>query len=556
MNLTEEHNDIYQGLRAVNESLSALWLNLKPVFSNTVKSIATKYHLEEDCFVIVLNEEFWAALNYHDKCFVVSSEMLKMIFEHKKRAVYFFDKDCAAASSSIVTNEFAIKHIRFNYSAMSIKKRLRRIDNMITEDLRDFVKSNPSLEIIYAVLLKIKAQRNSSLSSSPEADNAGSSNQPCDDASKEKPEQQAGAGSGEDDLEPQAGAGDGADVPDDLASEDESTQEQGSGQGGAGKSPPADSAGGEGEDGEVDSGSGEGSATDDIGDGEGDGQDANEPTYTDLDPNQCARLINKIEETLTEKALNKDFGDEADDFKEYLEKVVNESEQFAEALELKDPENKIEYAISGLGEGIAKDYWLRIESTKKAKLKKIIQRHMKYSDEPEEEEQFMYKDEMFALLGDSIKIPSMKELGANKQSKRHIVLYLDSSGSCNQYAADFVRRLVAVKMADIQLDVYTFDTKVKELKIPSTKRFNLNINTSGGTAFHCVVRHANEALKNKKIDKHSVFVILTDGFDGKFTADKQAEIKNKKSWYWFLTTPAGRKDLTDCGNLLDLKDFI
>lgn len=553
------HSLIYKTIRSVNETLSALWANLTPRYSQSVPTIATRYESDQDRFVLLLNERFWLSINHADRCFVACSEMLKILLEHNRRTLYLYDKQCAGRASAIIANEHVIGHVPLHYPAMSIMDRVSRIENSIPESYRALVYANKSLELIYAILLKVQKDQITLSPSTARHDHAGGGGQGASNPSQ---------GDANDDNSEMDGLTIGEMQSDTGGSPSSSIDEQNS----PCLTKDSQNAAALSSDGKMgrDAGS-------EVGDAEGDNQLCGhqgamppnslsgsseregevEDGLTPLDPQSTDHLLQQLSKSLTDNALHGDFGERVKKEEDYLIMVDMEIQEITKALELKDEEKGSNlYAISGLGAGVAADYWMRIEKTKRARLKKIVQHHMKYSDEPEEEEQFFYRDEIFALMEENIKLPSLKELGGNKQSKRHIVLYLDCSGSCYNYAADFLKRLMSVKQADIQLDAFMFDTAVKPISIDTRHRHEFKLSRGGGTAFSCIVKHSNELLNNGDIDKRSLFIVLTDGIDNRFTHSEKSLIKNKKNWYWFLTSTRRKHHITDCGKVLKISDFI
>ncbi|EKP0310244.1 VWA domain-containing protein [Aeromonas veronii] len=552
------HATVYQSIRLVNETLSALWANLHPLYSDSIQTLSTRYDSDEGRFVLLLNERFWLSLNHADRCFIACVELFKILLEHNRRTHYLIDRPCAHKASTIIANEHVIRHLSLNYPAMSIMERISRIDNSIPPHFRETVREKSSLELIYAILLKVRAN-NASSQQKPDPQvnqpqGQGSEQrgeavekdaqvaEPTHDDQNPAPENDGDDTEGLTQGEEQAGAGGNATEP-------PSAEEQAPGDNGSNSSPTEGGAGGR-----VQNGVNAGGRS-----SQGEGSQ-DEDNLLPLDQESTASLLQQMTQTLTENALKQDLGERAKKDSDYLDMVNAEIQELTTALELEDEEDKGQLAISGLGAGVATDYWMRIEKTKRARLKKIIQRHMKFSDEPEEEEQFCYRDEILALMAETIKLPSLKELGGNKKSKRHIVLYLDCSGSCYAYAADFLKRMLSAKKAEIQLDAFMFDVKVMPIEIEQSRRnghrHEVALSRGGGTSFRCVVEHANQLLKNRDVDKRSLFIVLTDGIDHSFTPAVKSLIADKRNWYWFLTSLKRKHHITNCGKTLPLRDFI
>ncbi len=563
------HTTVYQSLRLVNETLSALWANLHPVYSGSVQTVTTRYNSDDDRFVLLLNERFWLSINHADRSFVACVELFKILLEHNRRTHYLIDGPCAHKASTIIANEHVIRHLRLNYPAMSIMGLISRIDNSIPPQFREAVRTNGSLELIYAILLKVRRE-------------AGAASQQPTPTTGQPHTQGAGKGgeaAGTDSESAEAKDSEYHDKPENAGDTEGLTQgdEQAEAGGSSTEAPSGDGQAKDGSKGGTGAGAGgtrQNSASgvsferqSPQGPGSGLSQGGSqgemggdEDNLVPLDEESTAHLLEQMAQTLTDNALRKDLGERVKKESDYLDMVNAEIADMTAALELKDEGDKSPLGISGLGAGISANYWMRIEKTKRARLKKIVQRHMKFSDEPEEEEQFCYRDEIFALMADTIKLPSLKELGGNKKSKRHIVLYLDCSGSCYAYAADFLKRLMSVKQAEIQLDAFMFDVQVKPIEVERNRRnghrHEVALSRGGGTSFHCVVEHANQLLKNREVDKRSLFIVLTDGIDHSFTPGVKALITDKKNWYWFLTSTKRKHHITNCGKVLNLRDFI
>lgn len=116
-------------------------------------------------------------------------------------------------------------------------------------------------------------------------------------------------------------------------------------------------------------------------------------------------------------------------------------------------------------------------------------------------------------------IPS-NESKIEKTKKRHIHIFMDTSGSCGEWAETFMGSSLAFPKDNFELSLYCFDTEVYEIdkQKPHLKGF-------GGTSFKCISDYINN-----KIDKYDCIIVLTDGYGD------NAIYKRPNLWHWILTS--------------------
>lgn len=107
--------------------------------------------------------------------------------------------------------------------------------------------------------------------------------------------------------------------------------------------------------------------------------------------------------------------------------------------------------------------------------------------------------------------------------KINLLFYIDSSGSCWEYAQRFVQAANSIPKSKFNIEIFTFDVNV----------YPYNNNTvlgGGGTSLRAVVEHAER-------QKFKAAFVLTDG------EGIAAFPKEKKKWSWFLTKDGTSKHI-------------
>lgn len=123
---------------------------------------------------------------------------------------------------------------------------------------------------------------------------------------------------------------------------------------------------------------------------------------------------------------------------------------------------------------------------------------------------------MSLLEGSSFILPAEHEKEELK-CRAPIHIFLDTSGSCAEFAQDFFDALQSIPKAKFDVTPFCFDTRVYEMKGNKLQGF-------GGTSFSCIQKH----IESLKVHPHSIWVI-TDGYGDRISP------KYPEKWHWFLS---------------------
>jgi predicted metal-dependent peptidase len=128
-------------------------------------------------------------------------------------------------------------------------------------------------------------------------------------------------------------------------------------------------------------------------------------------------------------------------------------------------------------------------------------------------------------LGKEFMLPSYSKLNGKELCKTDVFVYLDTSGSCRNYAHPFMAMADSIPKDKFDIKLFCFDTKVYPTDLKTRQLYGF-----GGTAFHIIENHIQSELKKGKIRKYpgAVFVV-TDGYG------TQVNMQHPDRWYWFLT---------------------
>lgn len=503
-----ENDAIKASLRDINESVLCFWECVTPVYSDDTNTIKMVYDPTTSSFIALINNCFWNSINIYDKCFLITHSVIKIVLSHYSRMKFLSDKKCACVSSNIIINRQIISDFNIIFSEMSILKKLCFVENAIASDYRAHINNESTMEFVFTIMLHMLS--NNIL---PRKDLI------IIDFDNEYKKSSEGDSFTES----------GITTENFIESNDFSYKEEDINE----KTPTTKISG------------------EDV-------FSQHNNKYSDINPDLMTKLYEVMSNNVSEKMFNKDFpnNEDIENEEQYLELFVKD---FSKLTNQSGDTDKMGDDLSSLSSRISssarKKYQLKTNSAKKLRLKKILQKKMLRSDDCEDEEQFLYRDEFLYGLDERIRIPSIKNIGENKKNKKNIILYVDTSGSCERFAKSFVEKVISLKFSDVKLRVFSFDDKVNEVNISGMKT---NIKTTfGGTSFYEIIKHSNNLISSGEIDKHSLFLVLTDGIDKSFNESEKKEIKSKRQWYWFLTFSSGRKYVDEkCGNVMMLSDFV
>lgn len=503
-------------LRDINESISCLWDGATPVYSNLTSTLKLVYDKTDSSIKILINKKFWDEVNNHDRCFLITHCLLKVIFSHKKRSGFLSDKKCAAIASNITINERIIATYKMIYSEMTILKKLCFIKNTIPDDYTGYIDNDYSMEFIFTLLLYMTSK-----GILPHNEIIIDYDTSQEDLINNNPNlENNSVFSSTTSIDPESYSN----INDDFGDSDSPKN------------------------------SGEKHSEEK----ENYKDSVENKNYLESGSDMVKKISEIISDNISKRMVNSDFpaSSEINNESDYLElateSILDLTKMTSDANDM-DSSDMISARTIG---SLAKEKYLKkVESAKKLKLKKILQKKMLRSDDLEDDEQFIYRDEFLYGVDDKIRIPSIKSIGENKKNKKNIILYIDTSGSCKRFSENFVKKVISLKLSDVKLRVFSFDDTVTEVKL---KGKSANIKTTfRGTSFYSVVKHSNELILSGEIDKHSLFLVLTDGIDMSFKDENKNKIRSKNQWYWFLTSRDYKTNIdSNCGNVMDISDFI
>jgi predicted metal-dependent peptidase len=124
-------------------------------------------------------------------------------------------------------------------------------------------------------------------------------------------------------------------------------------------------------------------------------------------------------------------------------------------------------------------------------------------------------------------------------SKIRIALFMDTSGSCSNYANHFIKAAASLNKRFI-VDLFCFDTKIYPTSIESGELFGF-----GGTSFDIIEKY----IQNNMEKYPDAVWILTDGYGN------EVNIQYPERWHWFLTENNDKRYIHKDSKIHALKDF-
>jgi len=159
------------------------------------------------------------------------------------------------------------------------------------------------------------------------------------------------------------------------------------------------------------------------------------------------------------------------------------------------------------------------ESTKRnAKWHKVVRKIRKvFEEQSTEEESWFEQPRRRDFYADYI-IPS-QESKVEKNRKRNVHIFMDTSGSCSMWTEVFMGSSTAFPKNNYNVHLYCFDTQVYEVNKNSLKGLGY-----GGTSFKALSDYVNSKIKS-----YDCIIVLTDGWGN------DAKYKKPSLWHWVLT---------------------
>lgn len=124
------------------------------------------------------------------------------------------------------------------------------------------------------------------------------------------------------------------------------------------------------------------------------------------------------------------------------------------------------------------------------------------------------------LLNSELSIPNYSKIEVNLIKKYDVYFFLDTSGSCYQFAQEFYNFARTLPEDYCRIKMFTFDTEL----YPVNPKKDKTLQGCGGTSFSCIESYLQTLEKYP-----SLVIVVTDGF-----GDNVSPI-NPKNWVWFLT---------------------
>lgn len=167
----------------------------------------------------------------------------------------------------------------------------------------------------------------------------------------------------------------------------------------------------------------------------------------------------------------------------------------------------------------------------------------------ESKEQWVRLNRRFALLGNSLLLPTEMEEDMDVREKILVYLFLDTSGSCWGFKERFMDVVASIPEKLFETKVFTFDTKVEQVNMEEAKtKGKTMIYGWGGTSFYVIERAIQNEIMHGGEYPEAVFV-LTDGF-GDYVNPQFPE-----KWHWILTPHATTSYLPKKSKIYNLKNF-
>ena len=148
------------------------------------------------------------------------------------------------------------------------------------------------------------------------------------------------------------------------------------------------------------------------------------------------------------------------------------------------------------------------------------------------------------MMGNCI-LPSPGEQEGDGKNRIRVSFFLDTSGSCINYATRFFRAAGTLDPRKFDVKLYCFDTTVYETDLKSGKVYG-----GGGTSFSIIERRIQKEMDQKGSAYPDAVWILSDGWGDNVKPEKP------KRWHWFLTEGGTRESgIHPDSNVHELKNF-
>lgn len=149
-----EYFAVVQQLRKHHALFAQFWTvgNIVEVNSPKMPTAAVRFDKKTGAGLqFLINPNFWATLNDHDKAFVISHEILHVYFDHGRRSLEL-DPKIANYAQDVVINHFLVDYFGFDRNQLTFADRYCWIDTMFPG--RNDIESGRCFEYYYMKLME------------------------------------------------------------------------------------------------------------------------------------------------------------------------------------------------------------------------------------------------------------------------------------------------------------------------------------------------------------------------------------------------------------------
>jgi hypothetical protein len=136
----------------------------------------------------------------------------------------------------------------------------------------------------------------------------------------------------------------------------------------------------------------------------------------------------------------------------------------------------------------------------------------------------------------------------HRKERNNIALFLDVSGSCQEYAPTFVGAARMIPSEHFNVRTFVFNVDAYEVTDQIMKKVP-RIPLGGGTHFMSILKILNQ----KNVNPDAIFVI-TDGYDYQY--EFRNSITDPKKYFFFLTDSSTTTHLPGNSNIFKLRDYV
>lgn len=238
--------------------------------------------------------------------------------------------------------------------------------------------------------------------------------------------------------------------------------------------------------------------------------------HSTLDDERFGEVIDELNESLSDKEKEK--------IKDFIEKNFQENRE-GEKKEEKTKKN-------GIQAGMSKGSWTFRDPQKRVIKKKWESIIHKWSSnlmvgDIRLQEQWIHQNSRYSCIADKdIILPSERMMEDKYPDKKrlNVWLFLDTSGSCIQYADRFFRAAESLDPKRFDLRLFCFDTQVEETDLKSKKVYG-----GGGTAFHIIEDKIQQVMRDEKKSYPDSIWCITDNEGTQVSPEKP------ERWHIFQT---------------------